>query len=85
MATEIKVPDLGVNADRVVILEWLKNPGDTIKRGDSLCEIETDKATTELESVAKGTLLKQLVEAGTEVDVGTVIAYIGEPDELISG
>ena len=83
MATEIRVPDLGVNVDKVVILKWLKNPGDAVKRGDPLCEVETDKATTELESVAQGTLLKQLVEANTEVNVGTAIAYIGEPGEVI--
>ena len=84
MATAIKVPDLGTNEDSVVLLKWLKNPGDLVKRGDLLCEIQTDKATTELESVAQGTLLKQLVEEDAEVNVGTVIAYIGEPDEIIS-
>ena len=84
MATEIKVPDLGTNEDTVVLLKWLKSPGDPVKRGDLLCEIQTDKATTELESVAQGTLLKQLVEEDTEVSFGTVIAHIGEPDESIS-
>ena len=84
MATAIKVPDLGTNEDSVVLLKWLKNPGDLVKRGDLLCEIQTDKATTELESVAQGTLLKQLVKEDAEVNVGTVIAYIGEPDEIIS-
>jgi pyruvate/2-oxoglutarate dehydrogenase complex dihydrolipoamide acyltransferase (E2) component len=81
MATEIKVPDLGVNVDSVVLLKWLKNVGDTVKRGDPLCEVQTDKATTEIESVAQGTLLKQVVEPESEVGVGTVIAYIGEPGE----
>ena len=83
MAKEIRVPDLGVNVDKVVVLKWLKNAGDVVKRGDPLCEVETDKATTELESVAQGTLLKQLVQADEEVDVGTVIAYVGEPGEVI--
>lgn len=83
MAKEIKVPDLGVNIDTVVLLKWLKNPGDAVKRGDLLCEIETDKATTDLESIAQGTLLKQLVQADTEVEVGAIIAYVGDPDEVI--
>ena len=84
MATEIKVPDLGTNDDSVVILRWLKKEGDAVKRGDLLCEVQTDKATTELESVAQGTLLKCLVEEDTEVSVGTVIAYVGEPGEAVS-
>ena len=84
MATEIKMPDLGTTVETVVLLKWLKQEGDEVKRGELLCEVQTDKATTELESVAQGTLLKQLVEEDTEVNVGTVIAYIGEPNEVIS-
>ncbi len=83
MATEIKVPDLSTNVDTVVILKWLKQEGDEVKRGELLCEVQTDKANTELESVAKGTLLKQVVVEDTEVPVGTVIAYIGEPGESV--
>ena len=83
MAVEIKVPDLGVNVDKVLLLRWLKNPGEAVQRGDALCEVETDKATTEIESIAQGTLLKQLVGADTEVDVGAVIAYVGEPGENV--
>lgn len=83
MATPIKMPDLSTTADTVVLLKWLKQQGDPVKRGDLLCEIETDKATTELESVAQGTLLKQVVAEGTEISVGTIIAYVGEPGESI--
>jgi pyruvate/2-oxoglutarate dehydrogenase complex dihydrolipoamide acyltransferase (E2) component len=81
MAIPIKIPDVGVNVNSVVLLKWLKQPGDTVKRGDPLCEVETDKAATEIESVAQGTLLKQLVSSGTEVEIGTVIAYVGQPGE----
>lgn len=84
MATEIKIPDLGVNVDTVVFLKWLKNKGDVVKRGDPLCEVETDKATTEIESVAQGTLLKQMAEPDTEIKVGTVIAYVGEAGEIVA-
>ena len=83
MATEIKVPDLGTNVDTVVVLKWLKQEGDAVKRGDPLCEVETDKATTELESVAQGTFLKSVVEENSEVTVGTVIAYVGAPGEAV--
>ena len=83
MATEIKMPDLGTTVETVVLLKWLKQQGDEVKRGELLCEVQTDKANTELESVAKGILLKQVVAEDTEISVGTVIAYIGEPGESV--
>ena len=83
MATEIKMPDLGTTVEQVTLVAWLKNPGDMVKRGEALCEVETDKATSELESVAQGVLLKQMVPAGTEIDAGTVIAYVGKEGESI--
>ena len=83
MAKEIRIPDISTTAETVVLLRWLKQEGEQVKRGEPLCEVETDKATTELESVAEGTLLKQVVAEATEVTVGTVIAYIGQPDERI--
>ena len=83
MATEIKMPDLGTTVETVVLLKWLKQEGEQVKRGEFLCEVQTDKANTELESVAKGTLLKQVVAEDTEIPVGTVIAYIGEPGESV--
>jgi pyruvate dehydrogenase E2 component (dihydrolipoamide acetyltransferase) len=83
MAVAIKMPDLGTTEDTVVLLKWLKQVGDEVKRGEPLCEIQTDKAVTELESVAKGVLLKQVVEEGSEVSTGTVIAYIGQAGEQV--
>ncbi len=83
MATAIKMPDLGTTVDSILLLKWLKQEGDQVKRGEFLCEVQTDKATTELESVAKGVLLKQVVAEDTEILVGTVIAYIGEPGESV--
>ena len=83
MATAIKIPDISTTADTVVLLKWLKQEGQQVKRGEPLCEVETDKANTELESVAEGTLLKQMVAEATEITVGTVIAYVGEPGETI--
>ncbi|MFH1616411.1 MAG: biotin/lipoyl-containing protein [Planctomycetota bacterium] len=84
MAVEIKMPDLGTTVEQVTVTKWLKQIGDEVKRGDSLCEVETDKATTELESAAQGVLLKQVVQEGTEISVGDLIAYIGEPGEIVA-
>lgn len=84
MAKAIKMPDLGTTVDKVTLIAWLKQEGEQIKRGEALCEVETDKANTELESVAEGTVLKQVIAEGTEITVGTVIAYVGDPGEDIS-
>ena len=83
MVKAIKIPDISTTAETVVLLKWLKQEGQQIKRGEPLCEVETDKANTELESVAEGTLLKQVIAEETEIAVGTVIAYVGEPGESI--
>ena len=83
MATEIKMPDLGTTVEEITVIKWLKEVGQEVNRGDFLCEVQTDKATTELESIAKGILLKQVVPADTDVKVGDIIAYIGEPGEEV--
>jgi pyruvate dehydrogenase E2 component (dihydrolipoamide acetyltransferase) len=74
---------MGTTVDRVTLLSWLKEEGESVARGEPICEIETDKAVSELESVAQGVLLKQMVEADTEVDQGTVVAYIGQEGESL--
>ncbi|MBN1553580.1 MAG: hypothetical protein JXA11_02460 [Phycisphaerae bacterium] len=83
MATEIKVPDLGTTVEEVKLIRWLKQEGDSVKRGEALCEIETDKAAVDLESFAEGVLLKRLIDDDTMVAVGDVIAYVGEAGETI--
>lgn len=77
MLKEIRMPDIGTNVDEIRVVRWLKQPGDAVKRGEALLEVETDKATMEVESYLEGYLKK--VEAGedTTVVVGDVIAYIG--------
>jgi pyruvate dehydrogenase E2 component (dihydrolipoamide acetyltransferase) len=77
------MPDLGTNVEEMKLVEWLKQEGDPVQRGEALCEVETDKATDELESVAEGVLLRQMVPAGSEVRCGMVIAYLGQPGESI--
>lgn len=84
VAKEVIIPHFGTSVEQVQLLTWLKNVGDEVKAGDVLCEIETDKATTELESFYEGVLLKRMMEEGSEVKIGQVIAYIGEPGEEIS-
>ncbi len=85
MATAIKIPDMGTTVDTMVLETWLVEEGETIDRGDVIAEIQTDKALTDLESFARGTLLKKMVTEGAEVQVGDVIAYLGEPGEEIPG
>jgi len=63
------------------ILNWLKKEGDTIKKGEPVAEIETDKVNIEMESFVEGTLRKILAPAGQSVPVGAEIALVGDPNE----
>src|ERR1700722_17349432 len=82
MATEILMPALSPTMTEGKLSKWLKKPGDEVKSGDVVAEIETDKATMEVEAVDEGKLLKILVEEGTEgVAVNTVIAMLGAEGE----
>ena len=83
MATAIRMPDFGTTVEQVKLIRWLKDIGATVKRGDLLCEVETDKAVSELESVATGILLKHVVLEGADVEQGTIIAYVGAPGERL--
>ena len=77
MPTEILMPALSPTMEKGNLAKWLKNEGDTVKSGDVIAEIETDKATMEVEAVDEGTLGKILVPAGTnDVAVNTPIAMI---------
>ena len=81
MATEIVMPDLGTAVDFVKIVRWLKAEGEAVRRGEPICEIETDKATVEMESFAEGVLLRRVAQEGEEVQQGAIIAYLGQPGE----
>ncbi len=75
--TDILMPALSPTMTEGKLAKWLKAEGDKVKAGDVLCEIETDKATMEVEAVDEGTLVKILVPAGTEnVAVNAVIAQL---------
>lgn len=77
---DVTLPRLSQGMETGAILRWLKSEGDRVEKGDVLYEIETDKATQEVEAEIAGVLVSILQPEG-EHPVGTTIAYIGEPDE----
>jgi len=81
MPTPVKMPQLGETVVEGTVARWLKQPGDPVQRQEPLLDITTDKIDTEVPAPAAGILLKILAAEGTTVQVGTVIAYIGEQDE----
>ena len=83
MAETISMPKLGFDMAEGTLVRWVKNEGENINKGDVLAEIETDKATVEVESSASGVVRKLLVEAGSVVPVGDPIAVVGSADEKI--
>ena len=83
MAEIIRMPKMSDTMEEGVIATWLKKVGDDVKSGDILAEVETDKATMELESYDDGTLLHIGVKDGDSVPVDGVIAIIGEKDENV--
>ena len=79
------MPRLSDTMEEGVVAKWLVNEGDTIKEGDILAEIETDKATMEFESFHDGVLLHIGIKEGETAAVDTLLAIVGEKDEDISG
>ncbi len=84
MATKVPIPRLGQSEETVTIQSWKVKEGDTIKKGDVLFDVETDKAVLDVESQFEGTVLKILVPAGKEVPVLCTGLIIGSPGEDIS-
>src|SRR5256714_3387657 len=82
MATDVILPALGMSQDTGKILQWLKREGEQVAKGEPLVEIETDKATVEIEAPADGVLARVSAAAGDDVPVGQVIAAILAPDEV---
>ena len=85
MAEIINMPRLSDTMEEGVVAKWLVNVGDTIKEGDILAEIETDKATMEFESFHDGVLLHVGIKEGETAAVDTLLAIVGEKEEDISG
>ena len=85
MAFEIKMPQLGQTSDEVRLIKWLVKEGDEVKKGQPLCEVETDKVTMELESVAEGKVEKILFGPDSEIKTGQTVAIIEEISKAGSG
>lgn len=85
MADFIVMPKLGFDMREGVLVGWLKKVGDEVNKGDVVAEIESDKATLELESHVAGVLLRLLEDEGAVVPIGANLAIVGAADEDISG
>lgn len=83
MAETVTMPKLGFDMAEGTLVRWVKVEGDKVDKGDVLAEIETDKATVEVESGFSGVMAKELVQPGDIVPVGTAIAIIAEPGEKL--
>lgn len=84
MALAIRLPDMGTNVEECKVLKWRIKPGETVKRGEVLAEIETDKAVAELELTGEGFLLEIVVNAGEVARTGDILAYVGKPGESVA-
>jgi pyruvate dehydrogenase E2 component (dihydrolipoamide acetyltransferase) len=85
MATTVYMEALSPTMEEGRLVKWNKKEGDAVKSGESLAEVETDKAVMELVARADGNLVQVLVPEGKTVPVGSVVAYIGTPGEKIEG
>ena len=83
MAESIPMPKLGFDMREGVLVRWVKNEAEPVNKGDVLAEIETDKATVEVESHATGVVRKLLASPGDVIPVGAVMAIVGAADENI--
>ena len=84
MATNVIMPALGVAQQTGTLLKWLKAEGESVSKGEPLMEVETDKATVEIEAAASGILTHVTAKPGDEVPVGQRIALILAPGEVAS-
>jgi len=75
---EFKMPSLGADMDEAMLVGWLVAPGDRVARGDVIAEVETDKATVDMEALDAGTLVEIVHGAGFEVPVGETIGFLDD-------
>jgi pyruvate dehydrogenase E2 component (dihydrolipoamide acetyltransferase) len=85
MITKVLMPKLSEAMETGKVIQWLKKEGDSIKGGDVIAEIETDKANVEVEAYGSGVLRKILVGPGGTVPVGEMIGVIADPADDVSG
>jgi pyruvate dehydrogenase E2 component (dihydrolipoamide acetyltransferase) len=84
MATQVVMPKLSPTMEEGQLSRWLKKEGDKVSMGEPIAEIDTDKATMEMQALGTGVLRKILIAEGATAPLGQLIAIIGEPDEDIS-
>jgi pyruvate dehydrogenase E2 component (dihydrolipoamide acetyltransferase) len=84
MATQVIMPKLSPTMEEGQLSRWLKKEGDKVSMGEPLAEIDTDKATMEMQALGTGVLRKILIQEGESAPLGQIIAIIAEPDEDIS-
>ncbi len=85
MAYEVLMPQLGLTMEEGTVSQWVKHEGDTVKTGDVLLEITTDKLTNEVTSEHDGVLLKIVAQEGDDVPVKGLLCYVGQPGEAVGG
>ena len=83
MAYEVLMPQLGLTMEEGTVSQWMKHEGDEVKTGDVILEITTDKLTNEVVSEHDGVLLKIVAQEGEDVPVKGLLAYIGQPGEVV--
>ena len=85
MAYELKMPQLGLTMEEGTLSKWLKHEGDTVKAGEVVAEITTDKLTNELTSEQDGVMLKLVAQEGDDIPVKGTLAWIGQAGEAVPG
>ena len=84
MPIEVKMPRLSDTMEQGTVVKWSVKPGQQVKSGDVIADIETDKATMELQTFDEGTVSSLVVPEGQSVPVGTVIMQLAEVGESVS-
>ncbi|MGH7349360.1 MAG: biotin/lipoyl-containing protein, partial [Candidatus Rokuibacteriota bacterium] len=84
MPTNVIMPALELAQETGKVLRWIKAPGDTVRKGEPIVEIETDKVTVEIEAPAAGILRDVTAQEGDVVPVGHTIALIADPGETLT-
>ena len=85
MAVKVIMPQAGQDLETGTVKHWLKAEGDTVAKGESIVQIETEKIDVDVEAPASGVLLRIVVPDETETPIFSTIAVIGQPGEDISG
>jgi pyruvate dehydrogenase E2 component (dihydrolipoamide acetyltransferase) len=82
--TNVIMPSLGFDMTEGLLARWLKNEGDPVVKGQAIAEIETEKATVEIEAAVSGILVRIIVQAGETVPIGTLIGVIAEAGDEVT-